>query len=281
MIETVPTYRVSSLYLWNLFRQALYGALGLTVGWVVFLGISLWLLPGLPWNELLPFALSMISSLHSASESESRELARYGLGPAIALCVIPAGLADISSWMAVQYEFHPDKLRMRWRRITRDISWDLIHSVEERPHADPVRRSLKIYQNDAQPILVRGLENLPEFIGQLKARLPRLARWEVSRVRVDLTSRATNFVVGLLLLIPLYATWIACYVFHSTVIELCWSVALLLSAFWIWVKHPLTRSHMCILEVEAFLAVLLLLASGLLSCSTALESSQMTRLLGW
>lgn len=281
MNESVPTYPVSSRYLWNLFRQALFGAIGLFVGWLAFLGISLWLLPGPSLNDLMPWAMQLINGIQVFADSDTRDLVRYGLGPFIILCVIPACLGEIWSWRTVKYELHPDKLKMRWRRITRDISWDLIHTVEERPHADPVRRSLKIYQNGAQPILVRGLANLPEFVEQLKSRLPGLTKWQVSHVRVDLTSRATNGVIAFLLLMPLYATWVAYYVFHSTMMELCWSVALLLAAFWIWVKRPMTRSHMCIREVEVFLAILILLASGLLSCNTAMESPQMTRLLGW
>lgn len=275
MNDAVPAFHVSARYLRNLWVQATFGGIGILVGWILFLVVSLPIRPAMLWEELLrlPWRLFTDSRLWlMPSPDEIRELIRFGVGPGLALCAVLGGLADFSSWVAVRYEIHPDKLRMIWRRLTREIAWDLIKTVDERPHAEITRRSLKISQDGAGPILVRGLEQLPEFIEILQSRLPRLSRWSVSAVRVDLTSGLTNLVLGFLLMLPFSITWIAYYVAHAELIALFWSVILLVAALWIWFWRPLSRSHMCVREVEISMAVMILVLSGAMTFLNWIES---------
>ena len=175
---------------------------------------------------------------------------------------------------------------MRWRWFTREVSWDLIQTVDERPHWNATRRSLKVIQTGTGPILVRGLDAMSEFINVLQSRLPRQAKWHISVVRVDLTNRAENFVIGFLLLLPFSLTWIAYYVFESKSIGLFWSLALLVVAVWIWFQRPMSRPQMCIREVEVVIALMLILLSGVLTFISWMESANnlpavFSRLFGW
>lgn len=289
MNEAVPTYRVSRLYIWNLWQQALVGGLGILASWALFLIVSFLLRPGLPFEQLWQLPARVLTDPNlwmMPTPDEIRELIRFGVGPGFAFCALLGGLTDTTSWVAVCYEIHPDKLRMRWRRFTRDISWDLIQSVDERPHADTTRRSLRITQYGTGPILVRGLDALPDFIDVLRSRLPHQAKWRVAPCRIDLTSCATNFTIGFLLLLPLSLTWIAYYVFDSKSIELFWSLALLVIAVWIWFQRPLSRPHMCVREVEVLMALVIVLLSGVLTFIGWMESSNdlplvFSRLFGW
>lgn len=268
MNGAIPTFRVSSQYLWNLLEQAIAVAMGILSGWALFLLVSFWLLPLERPDQLAELSsrlLSILFSSTSISVIDLRELLRFGLGPALALCVIPGVLGDMSSWWAVRYEIHPTVLRMRWRYLVRDVEWELIQIIEERPNRKTECRALKVAQHGRPPILIRGLGNLPEFIEVLRARAPRLAHWTIETVRIDLTCGITNFAIGFLMPLPLYATWIAYYVWQWPATELVWALFLLLAALWIWFRKPLTRAQMCVREVEVTMAVLILILSGVLT----------------
>lgn len=281
------TYSISRQYLRNLWHQAIFGGLGILASWVLFVIVSLPFQGALPLAELvkLPGRLFTDSRLWMMPTSdEIRELIRFGTGPAMAFCALLSGFADFSSWVAVRYEILPDKLRMRWRRFTREVTWELIHDVDERPHRDVVLRSLRIAESGAAVILVRGLDQMPEFVEALRVRLPRQAKWTMSVTHIDLTNRLTNFVLGFLLFLPFAASWFAYYVVHSNSIGLFWSLVLLVGAFWVWYARPLSRPHMCVREVEVFMAVAILLLSGVMTFIGWLDSPpQMafSRLFGW
>lgn len=286
-MSEVGCYSISSRYLKNLWLQAFCGGFGILCSWFLFIVVSLWLVPSLPQRQLWQLPIRVLSDsqlwLMPANE-ELRELIRFGMGPALAVCALLSGIADYSSWVAVRYDILPDKLRMRWRRFTREVEWDLIQSIDERPHADVVRGSLRISQSGKDVVLVRGLDQLTDFIQLVRVRLPRHARWSTSPPRVDLTSGPTNFLLGFLLLIPLSASWVAYYYFRSNVIGLFWSLALLVAAFWVYHRRPLSRPHMCVREVEILMAMMIALLSGVLTLVGWLESPpQMafTRIFGW
>ncbi len=289
MNDAVPMFRVSSKYLWNLCQQAISVAFGILSGWALFLVFSLWFFPIETSEQLagLPGRLfdNLVSS-SSISTLDFPELLRFALGPALALCVVPGVLGDISSWAAVRYEIHPGFLRMRWRRLIRDVEWELIQIIDERPNRKTECRGLKVAQFGRAPILVRGLANLPEFIEALRTRVPRQTRWTTETVRIDLTSSLTNFTIGFLLPLPLYATWIAYYVWQWHATELVWALVLLLGAVWIWFRKPMTRAQMCIREVEVTMAILVLILSGVLTVTGWFESPTafsiaVFRWLGW
>lgn len=281
------TYSISRQYLKNLWQQAIFGGLGILASWAMFVIVSLPFQSALPLGELmrLPGRLLTDSRLWMMPTSdEIRELIRFGTGPAMTFCALLSGFADFSSWVAVRYEILPDKLRMRWRRLTREVTWELIHDVDERPHPDVVLRSLRIAESGAAVILVRGLDQMPEFVEALRSRLPRQAKWTVSATHIDLTNRLTNFVLGFLLFLPFSASWFAYYVVHSSSIGLFWSLVLLIGAFWVWYARPLSRPHMCVREVEVVMAVAILLLSGVMTFIGWLDSPpQMafSRLFGW
>ena len=265
MAEAVPVYRVSRRFLGNLWQQALFGGLGILSSWGLFLTLSFIWVPAIPFDQILSLPQRALLDTRIWGPQETGDLIRYWAGPFLALCVIPGGLGDFSSWLSVQYEIQPDKLRMRWRRLTRDIAWDLIHTVDERPHTDSIRSSLKVEQTGAGPILIRGLENLSDVIAILRERLPRRALWKVTPIQVDLTGWTTNFLLGFALMIPIAGSWFAYYVAGLTSLALFWSVGVLLIALWIWVQRPLSRSHMCVREVEIFMIGMLILLSGVIT----------------
>lgn len=287
MSDIDRSYSISARYLRNLWLQALCGGSGILASWGLFLGISLYLVPAIPIDQLwqLPIRIFNDSRLWMMPASEEvRELIRFGTGPAIAFSALISGVTDFSSWVAIRYEILPDKLRMRWRRFTREVNWDLIQTVDERPHADVVRSSLRITQSEKGAVLVRGLDQMNEFMQLLRSRLPRHAKWSVSPARVDLTSGPTNFALGFLLFVPLSASWIAYYFFHSNAIGLFWSLVLLVAAFWIYYRRPLSRPHMCVREVEILMAAMIALLSGVMTLIGWLEAPpQMafSRVFGW
>lgn len=275
MNDDVRLFRVSPRYLWNLCQQGISVAVGILSAWVLFLVVSVWLLPIENTDQLAGLPGRLLNELLSSSTFSMvnlRELLRFGLGPALALCVVPGVLADISSWAAVQYEIHPQFFRMRWRRLFRDVEWELIQTIDERPNRKSECRGLSVIQFERPPILVRGVEDLSALIDVLRDRVPRQTRWIITDVRIDLTSNFTNFTIGLLLPLPLYATWIAYYVWRWSAMELLWAFLLLLIAIWIWFQRPLTRAQMCIREVEATMAILILILSGVLTVTGWLES---------
>jgi hypothetical protein len=287
MNDITRSYSISGRYLRNLWLQALCGGGGILSSWSLFLLVSLWLVPAIPLDQLWRLPIRIFNDprlwIMPASE-EIRELIRFGTGPAMAFCALISGLADFSSWVAIRYEISADRLRMRWRRFTREVSWDLIQTVDERPHADVVRSSLRITQSEKGVVLVRGLDKMIEFVQLVRSQLPRHARWSVSPARIDLTSGPTNFGLGFLLFIPFSASWIAYYFFHSNAIGLFWSLVLLVAAFWIFYRRPLSRPHMCVREVEVLMAVMIALLSGVMTLIGWLESPpQMafSRLFGW
>lgn len=287
MNETSHSYSISPRFLKNLWLQALCGGGGILTSWGLFLLVSLWAVPGIPVDQLwqLPVRIFNDSRLWMMPASEEiRELIRFGTGPAMVFCALVSGLADFSSWVAIRYEVLPEILRMRWRRFTREVNWDLIHTVDERPNADVARSSLRITQSEQGVVLVRGLDQMTEFIELVRSRLPRHAKWSVSPARIDLTSGPTNFALGFLLFVPLSASWIAYYFFHSNVIGLFWSLVLLVGAFWVYYWRPLSRPHMCVREVEVLMAVMIALLSGVMTLIGWLDSPpQMafSRLFGW
>lgn len=289
MNDAVPMFRVSPKYLWNLCQQAFSVALGILSGWMLFLLVSLWFFPIGNSDQLAGLPGRLFASLVSSSALSTidfRELLRFGLGPALALCVVPGVLCDISSWAAVRYEIHPGFLRMRWQRLSRDVEWELIQTISERPNRETECRGLKVVQFGRPPILVRGLANLPDFIEMLRMRSPRQARWTTEAVRIDLTGSLTNFTIGFLLPLPLYATWIAYYVWQWHATELAWALVLLMGAVWIWFRKPMTRAQMCIREVEVTMAILVLILSGVLTVTGWFESPTafsiaVFRWLGW
>jgi hypothetical protein len=133
-------------------------------------------------------------------------------------------------------------------------------------------------------VLVRGLDQMTEFVNLVRSRLPRHARWSVSPARIDLTSGPTNFGLGFLLFVPFSASWIAYYFFHSNAIGLFWSLVLLVAACWIFYQRPLSRPHMCVREVEVLMAVMIALLSGVMTLIGWLESPPQlafSRLFGW
>src|SRR5262249_29024397 len=154
MNDAVPVFRVSSQYLKNLWLQAASAGSGILASWVLFLIVSALLLPSLPLDQLLqlPWKLASDPNLISMPTLDPvRELIRFGVGPGLAVCALLGGLGDYSSWVAVRYEIHPNKLRMYWHRLTRELAWDLITNVDERPHVESTRCSLVITQVGTDP----------------------------------------------------------------------------------------------------------------------------------
>lgn len=269
MSPPLVTYRVSRRFLWSLWRQAVFGSLGVIVSWTLFVWVSESLLPtpgftSLTSDAMHPGELRFWLQPHQHRE---REVLRFFVGPALALAVWFGGLVDFVSWVAVKYEVHPDRLVMRWRFWSREIAWDVMRSVDERSQAAEELRSLLISAVGLPPILVRGLERMTEFVETARARLSPLTRWTIVPVAFDMTSGRTNFVIGALLPIPLHVTWLLGYVAHwsESTIMLLWSLVLAPVALGVWWGRPLSRCHSCAREVELLMAALLLLLSGLLT----------------
>ena len=274
MSEPVPTHRVSKRFLVNLCQQAFYGAVGVVVSWGLFWVLSHQLLP-------VPVGGDPISWLHWQDRTTpermphyDREVIRCLVGPGMTVAVLIGGLLDFLTWVFVRYEVRVDKLAMRWGWWSRSIAWDVVQKVQQRPHATTELRSMVVSATGVPPILVRGLERMPEFSETVRARISPDAEWTPAPYRIDLTSRSTNLVIGFLLPIPIHATWLAGYVGGLSIgrISMIWAWLSVAMAVGAWYWRPLSRRHMCAVELELAIAALLLVVSGLLSLLSWLES---------
>ena len=274
MSEQVPTYRVSRQFLINLCQQALYGMAGVVVSWILFWVLAEQLLPAPAGSTLLEWIRSPMRTAAKLSPYDEREMLRHLVGPALAIAVIIGGLADFFTWVFVRYEVHPTKLIIRWGPWSRGMEWDVIQTVYERPHATTYLSSLNISATGLPSILVRGLEQMPEFREVLRNRISSNTQWPPLPYRLDLSCRATNFFVGFLLPIPIHGTWLVGYVGGMSIstISVAWAWILVFSAFVIWLCKPMSRRHMCAAEIELAMAALFVVLSGLLTLLSWLES---------
>lgn len=279
MSEPVSTYRVSRRFLVNLCRQAFCGAVGVVVSWVLFWVLSHQLLPAPVGSSSVSWLFPQQGTTPFPVPHYEREVIRYLVGPGLTMLVLVGGLIDFSTWAFVRYEVRPDKLVIRWAWWSRRIDWDVVQTVQERPHATTDLRSMTVSATGVPPILIRGLKQMPEFCEAVRARVSRDTEWPTMSYRIDLTSRSTNFAIGFLLPIPIHATWLAGYVGEMSIatIGLVWAWLLVVMAVSMWYWRPLSRRHMCAVEIEQAIAALMLLLSGLMTALSWLESDTLTQ----
>lgn len=274
MSEDITVYRVSRRFLSNLWGQAFGAAKGVLLGWLLFVGLSHLILPvpnELGLSEWLTNPSQAISSLGMSGD---RELFRLGFGPGLALLVLLGGLIDNVTWRVVRYELSPNKLALRWRSLLRDVEWDVINQVRVRPNPKPELQSATVTATGRPPILIRGVEESAEFLATLRQRVSQKSSWVEVPTDVDLSLPRTNLILGLLLPIPIYLTWMASYTgrFSTGTIMLFWAWVLVPSAFLMWYWKPGSSRHLCAVEVENSLAAMLLLLSGFLTLLGSLET---------
>lgn len=274
MFAPVPTYRVSNRFLVNLCQQAFYGTVGVVVSWALFWVLSQQLLPAHVGTNSISWLLWSDELGGRLMPYHERELIRCLAGPGMAGAVLFGGLMDFLTWVFVRYEVRPDKLVMRWMWWSRRIDWDVVQTVQERPHAVTDLRSMVVSATGVPPILVRGLQQMPVFREALRTRVSPDTEWTPTPYRIDLTNRSTNFLIGFLLPIPIHATWLAGYVGGLSIatISVIWAWLLVAMAVVMWYWRPLSRRHMCAVEIELAIAALMLLLSGLFTVLNWLES---------
>jgi hypothetical protein len=267
--DTPLVYRVSWTFLRNLWQQAIFGAIGVISCWIVFFIISgvfvpIGWQPGDHWYWI---------PSHAGGDFE-RELFRFLVGPTLAILVLFGGALDFQTWVVVRYEVCRDKLVMHWRSWSRSIPWDVMKTVEERPHAVCDLHSLSIIAAETRPILVRGLEQMPEFIEIVRRRTSKLTQWTVANTRIDLTRRLTNFIIGFLVPLPIFGTWLLYFVagWHETTLIRLWSFGMFASAIHVWYTKPLSSRHSSSRELELLLAILTMIASSLLTLISWVET---------
>lgn len=277
MSEPITIYRVSKRFLVNLCQQAFYGMVGVIVSWSLFWMLSQQLLPAQAGSNPVLWLLSPRETAAQLIPHQERELLRCLVGPGLAVLVLFGGLVDFLTWVFVRYEIREDRLSLCWGGWSRNIAWDVVQTVRERSPATTDLRSMIVSASEVPPILVRGVERMPEFAETVRARISRDAEWSPAPYRIDLTSRSTNFVLGFLLPIPIHATWLAGYVveLNGSAISLIWAWLAMAMAVAAWYWRPLSRRHMCAVEIELTLAVLMLVMSGTLTLVSSMPSPNM------